>query len=564
MEENNNELNNNVNPVPENLPVPGTIENVTTEPVPQEIPVSSEPIPVTTFNPSPKKSKTPIIILVLLLLIGAGVAVYFCFFNENKDAGKNKTVTERETKQSPYRLSGNGLENFDLQFLRLEPGNGNVVYSPLSIKYTLAMLNEGTNGESNAQIKALIGDYKATKYTNSNNLSLANAMFVRDDFKDEVKASYTEAINSKYGADVIYDSFTSPSNINKWIKDKTLGLIEDGLDQIPENELFYLVNALAIDMEWKTRFQTAMANYEHTKFGWNTTEVISKSFYGMTEDIASMQIAASFNRSDIIKDKGGEAAFKKEIEKYYIDCFTEMAAGADGRVFDSESVKGYVEEAYNAIKGNYNKSDVSSDFYYYVDENVKVFAKDLKEYDGTTLQYVGFMPIKESLEDFIKNVDAAKLQNYIKNLKFTDLASSKDGVLTYVYGSIPKFKYDYKLDFMNDLKKLGVTDVFSNEKADLSKLVEGKTFINQAIHKATIEMNQDGIKAGAVTLGGGAGNLEVCYYEVELPMEKIDITFDKPYMYLVRNKATGEVWFAGSVYKPTTMAYEEEHKTFKY
>ena len=34
-------------------------------------------------------------------------------------------------------------------------------------------------------------------------------------------------------------------------------------------------------------------------------------------------------------------------------------------------------------------------------------------------------------------------------------------------------------------------------------------------------------------------------------MEKIDVTFDKPYMYVIRDKDSGEVWFMGSVYEPT-------------
>ena len=36
-----------------------------------------------------------------------------------------------------------------------------------------------------------------------------------------------------------------------------------------------------------------------------------------------------------------------------------------------------------------------------------------------------------------------------------------------------------------------------------------------------------------------------------MPVEKIDLTFDKPYIYLIRDKDSGEVWFAGSVYEPT-------------
>ena len=49
----------------------------------------------------------------------------------------------------------------------------------------------------------------------------------------------------------------------------------------------------------------------------------------------------------------------------------------------------------------------------YVDDSVKAFAKDLKEYDGTTLQYVGIMPISEDLDSYINNMDAKKINKII-------------------------------------------------------------------------------------------------------------------------------------------------------
>mgnify|MGYP003456866542 CR=1 FL=1 len=40
----------------------------------------------------------------------------------------------------------------DLLFLKMENKKENKIYSPLSIKYALSMLKEGTNGESQKQI----------------------------------------------------------------------------------------------------------------------------------------------------------------------------------------------------------------------------------------------------------------------------------------------------------------------------------------------------------------------------------------------------------------------------
>ena len=42
------------------------------------------------------------------------------------------------------------------------------------------------------------------------------------------------------------------------------------------------------------------------------------------------------------------------------------------------------------------------------------------------------------------------------------------------------------------------------------------------------------------------------------PIEEIDLTFDKPYMFIVRDKETGEVWFVGTVYEPLSWENEPE------
>ena len=109
---------------------------------------------------------------------------------------------------------------------------------------------------------------------------------------------------------------------------------------------------------------------------------------------------------------------------------------------------------------------------------------------------------------------------------------------------------------------MGVKDVFDKDKANLKGITDDENaYIAKAKHKANIEFTQDGIKASAATvvMGGGAGESFNYYYDV--PVEKIDLTFDKPYMFLIRDKETGEIWFAGTVYEPLSLADEPEAKT---
>ena len=71
----------------------------------------------------------------------------------------------------------------------------------------------------------------------------------------------------------------------------------------------------------------------------------------------------------------------------------------------------------------------------------------------------------------------------------------KDGVLTEITGYIPKFKFDYEIKLQEGLEKLGVTDVFQSDKANLTELTSDEgAFIGKAIHKANIEFTENGIK----------------------------------------------------------------------
>ena len=173
-----------------------------------------------------KKNSKALIIIIVLLVILAFIIVYFVKFSDkNNSTGKNEA--QNNNKYLAYRLSGNSLEDFDLYFLQLENEEKNKVYSPLSIKYALEMLKEGSNGESKDQISNIVGTYDAKKYTNNANMSFVNTLFIKDSFKDSIKDSYVNTLLSKYNANVIYDSFETPNVLNSWVSDKTFKLINN-------------------------------------------------------------------------------------------------------------------------------------------------------------------------------------------------------------------------------------------------------------------------------------------------------------------------------------------------
>lgn len=515
------------------------------------------------INKSKKKwlKTTCLVILVIIVF----VATLFVTKNIMQNKEEKKTTIETKTKKlSEYRMSGNGLTKFDLAFLKLENEKTNKIYSPLSIKYALAMLSEGANGETKEQIDAVIGDYTSNKYINSANMAFANVIFVKDTYKDFIKPEYVNNLKEKYDADVIYDSFQNATTFNNWVKDKTLQLIDKLINDEELSELDYaLVNALAIDMEWVNKIQP-YGDYWDVKYAHeNNTSMSVESitegyseinFQGKQEIAKGAKIGVSVNKYDIVNILG-----EQNIRKTVGDDYQKwLDNGACGNPDEEPDVNTFLNKYIQEINSNYKQISSSTDFYFYDDRDIKGFAKDLKTYNGITLQYVGIMPKNGDLANYINNMTEESISKLISEYKPIELSSFDEGYVTQIEAKIPMFNFDYKLKLQEDLNKLGINDVFDSNKADLSNLTTNASYIEKAVHKANIDFSNDGIKAAAVTMFGGRGSTGCWYdYKYDIPIKKIDLTFDKPYLFIIRDKKTGEVWFTGTVYNPTTLSIND-------
>ena len=515
----------------------------------------------------------PFILLIFAVALISGVAVATAIWKlntgkapedteiipENKIEVKEEVEEEIEDVEEIENTSQ--ISSLDFNFMKLENTKENMVYSPLSIKYALKMLEDGADGETKEQISKLTGNMSIKKYNPNSNMALANSLFVRDTFRESIKKTYINGLKNKYNAEVIIDTFEDSKTVNDWVEKNTLDLIPNILPEGKIDNDFLLINALGSDMEWVDTFiemDGSNCVYSHTTFGWWTMDnVVSMRFGKDNQKVSGMDIGASVNRYDIVATLGEENIRKTVGDEYRI--YYEEDFKTDKEKAEAE-LEQYLDYYIKSIDSNYRRIDYSTDFSYYTDDEVKVFAKDLKEYEGTKLQYIGIMPIKEELDDYISKVDDSKISSYIENLiSFDKIENFKKDVVTKVKGYIPKFDFEYELSLEDDLKKLGVVDIFDEEKADLSKLTNVEdAYINKAIHKANIEFTQDGIKAAAATMFGGLGAGGDFDYYYDLPVEEIDLTFNKPYMYLIRDVKNGEVWFAGAVYEPLDWEDEPE------
>lgn len=185
---------------------------------------------------------------------------------------------------------------------------------------------------------------------------------------------------------------------------------------------------------------------------------------------------------------------------------------------------------------------------YYQDDKIKSISLPLRKYGDTNLEFMAIMP-SVKLSDYIGDLSIEDINLVISELH--KLNDNQKLVLT-----IPKFAYNYSLDFLNDLKRLGIKDVFT-PNANLSKIASEELYVSDAIHKADIKFSEEGIKAAAVTVFGMKTSAAL-----QEEKEIIDIKFDKPFIYIIKDSNNDNIWFVGRVYKPNL--WENDKQEYGY
>uniref|UniRef100_A0A5S6QI83 SERPIN domain-containing protein n=1 Tax=Trichuris muris TaxID=70415 RepID=A0A5S6QI83_TRIMR len=66
---------------------------------------------------------------------------------------------------------------------------------------------------------------------------------------------------------------------------------------------------------------------------------------------------------------------------------------------------------------------------------------------------------------------------------------------------IPKFKLEKEMRLKSVLQSLGITDLFNEFKADLSLITHAeRLYVSEGLHKAFVDVNEEGTEAAAITL----------------------------------------------------------------
>ncbi|KAM6373433.1 leukocyte elastase inhibitor-like [Alca torda] len=121
-------------------------------------------------------------------------------------------------------------------------------------------------------------------------------------------------------------------------------------------------------------------------------------------------------------------------------------------------------------------------------------------------------------------------------------ASSEHMFETRVEVYLPRFKLENTFNLNEVLQAMGMTDIFTESKADLSAMSFSKSLVlSNVVHKTYVEVNEEGTEAAA-----GTGAVIV---RRSLPLTEVFMA-DHPFLFFIRHNPTNTILFFGKLRSP--------------
>jgi serpin B len=151
-------------------------------------------------------------------------------------------------------------------------------------------------------------------------------------------------------------------------------------------------------------------------------------------------------------------------------------------------------------------------------------------YKGGRFAALIMMPTAGTVADLVDRLSAASLDRIVAGLQTKAVRLS-----------LPRFQLQTGSDLSPALQAMGMRDAFGGA-ADLSPMSPGAGQVQSVEQKVYLKVTEQGTEAAAATgVGVGATAAEV---------SPLAITFDHPFLFLVRDTVTGSIQFAAEVQNP--------------
>lgn len=433
--------------------------------------------------------------------------------------------TRPETTDEAIDAYVRGCTDFGLDLLAalaaVDGPDRNLMLSPLGLSSALAMAWAGTRGETERRMAETLrfphgqsrlhpavgalqydldgrgpedGDSGILGFGNDDQfeLGLVNAFWGQAGFP--FRESYLDTLSRNYGSDlreVDFDAGTADATrrINTWAQEASGGRVEELVppDAIDHRTVAVLATVVALHADWQQPFEPS-----------DTRQKAFTRPDGSTVEVPMMH---------------GKGQFPS------LGVWTDEPQSSDAGNSEAEN-------------GEVDSSDRESGVGYRMVE---------LPYVGGEVSMVLVVPSRDrSLADLEAAVDAAWLA-----ARFADLDDQREGGPVAVRVRLPRFTFGTDLELTDQLEALGMTTAFDAARADFTGMTDSPTVAEQlrldwVFHDTHVAVDEAGTGAVAASAAG--------VERVSLPPV---ITFDRPFLFCIRDRPTDAVLFLGRVVDPS-------------
>jgi len=155
-------------------------------------------------------------------------------------------------------------------------------------------------------------------------------------------------------------------------------------------------------------------------------------------------------------------------------------------------------------------------------------------YKGNQISMLILLPdTRDGLPDFENSLSTTRLAEAQASLRRGEIS---------VF--IPKFSLTAQFSLVFTLKQLGMPDAFDESRADFSGMDGNRNnlFISEVIHKAFVDVNEQGTEAAAAT--------GVIMQTRAMPRPTPVFRADRPFLFIIEDNQTGCILFIGRLVEP--------------
>jgi serpin B len=393
-----------------------------------------------------------------------------------------------EEENMSTKIIVNGNNEFALElFTKLQSTKGNLFFSPYSISTALAMTFAGAHGQTESQMAEVLHFPVAdNKRTDSESKSLLDRQQFAAEFGKMIKDLNNRGQKGAYTLTVANALWGQKGY-------EFLKQFQELIEKCYDGRLNEVDFVRAVEAARKT-----------------INDWVEKKTNGKIKNLIGPGVLNSMTRlvlTNAIYFKGNWAMqFKEDRTK---DSPFTLADGQkiDAPMMNQKAEFGYMEtDAFQALEMPY------------VDQE---------------LSMVILLPKKlDALDKFEKTLTQDNLTKWLAEIH-------KREVVVFV----PKFKMTSQFSLASVLQSMGMTDAFSSD-ANFSGM-DGKRdlFISAVIHKAYVEVNEEGTEAAAAT---GVVMRLTSVGPTPIPVFRAD----HPFLFLIKDNMTGSILFIGRVANP--------------